>query len=177
MRPTSPHLRLLAACLLVLWPGAVTSLRAGAAGAVAAGQATAEPVVIVVNRQNPVDTLSVADLRRLLLGERTTWPDGRKATVVMRPPDDPDRTLVLRQICRMGEQDYARHLLQSSFVGDATSGPKQLSTASGVRRFIFNVPGAIGYLRAGEVDDSVKVIRIDNRAPTDAAYVLRGEAR
>jgi hypothetical protein len=42
-----------------------------------------------------------------------------------------------------------------------------------MKRFVFNVSGAIGYLRADELDDSVKVIRVDGRAPGEAAYRLR----
>jgi hypothetical protein len=43
----------------------------------------------------------------------------------------------------------------------------------GVRKFVFNVPGAIGYLRPEDVDDSVKVVRIDGHLPSDAEYPLK----
>ncbi len=172
MRTFSPVVRVLAACLL-----AVAAISVVPSPARAGQEPAPDPLVIVVNRQNPVETLSGADLRRIFLGERLTWPDRRRMTVVMRPPEDPERALLLRLVCRMSEPEYVRHLLQASFVGDASAGPKQLSTAAGVRRFIFNVPGAIGYLRVSEVDDSVKVVRVDNRPPSDAAYPLRGEGR
>ena len=42
-----------------------------------------------------------------------------------------------------------------------------------MRKFVFNVPGAIGYLRPGDVDDSVKVLRIDGHLPGDAEYPLK----
>jgi len=42
-----------------------------------------------------------------------------------------------------------------------------------VRKFVFNVPGAIGYLRPEHVDNSVKVIAIDGHTPEDAEYPLR----
>jgi hypothetical protein len=42
-----------------------------------------------------------------------------------------------------------------------------------VRKFIFNVPGAIGYVRLSDVDPTVKVIRIDGRLPEDKDYELR----
>jgi len=44
-------------------------------------------------------------------------------------------------------------------------------------RFIFNTPGAIGYVRADEVDDTVKVLRIDDRLPGEAKYPLRRAGR
>ena len=36
-----------------------------------------------------------------------------------------------------------------------------------------NVPGAIGYLRIGDVDPTVKVLRIDELLPEDKGYKLR----
>jgi hypothetical protein len=43
----------------------------------------------------------------------------------------------------------------------------------GVRKFVFNVPGAIGYVRATDVDSSVKILRVDGRLPEDKEYSLR----
>ena len=53
------------------------------------------------------------------------------------------------------------------------SAPKRLSTGSGVRRFIFNVPGAIGFTRASEVDATVKLVRVNGLTPADPRYPLR----
>jgi len=51
--------------------------------------------------------------------------------------------------------------------------PKTLSTPAGVRKFIFNVPGAIGYLRISDLDNSVKAVRVDELSPDDRSYKLR----
>ena len=44
-------------------------------------------------------------------------------------------------------------------------------------RFIFNAPGAIGYVRADQVDGTTKVLRIDGLLPGDPKYPLRRAAR
>jgi phosphate transport system substrate-binding protein len=144
---------------------------------VAAQRGAQEALAIVVNRANPVDDLSMDELRKAFLGGQQRWPNGRKITVVMRPPGDIDRDVVLRSVCRMSEAEFQRHVLQATFTGEATSGPRVLDTALGVRRFVFNVPGAIGYVRLSEVDDTVKVIHIEGRAPTDPGYRLTVAAR
>ena len=69
--------------------------------------------------------------------------------------------------------EFARHFIQLSYAGRSQSAPKELSSAANVRKFNFNVPGAIGYVRASEVDDTVKVVRIDGNLPGDAAYRLK----
>jgi hypothetical protein len=40
-------------------------------------------------------------------------------------------------------------------------------------RTISNLQGAIGYVRADEVDASVKVLRVDGLAPGDSGYRLK----
>jgi hypothetical protein len=95
----------------------------------------------------------------------------------MRPAGDVDRAVVLRLVCRMSEAEFQKHVLQATFTGEATGGPRVLDTALGVRRFVFNVPGAIGYMRLSEVDDTVKVIHVEGLAPTDPGYRLTVAAR
>jgi hypothetical protein len=73
----------------------------------------------------------------------------------------------------MTEDQMKTHFLRGLFTGEILVSPKVLSTPLGVRRFIFNVPGAIGYLRLRDVDDSVKVLRIDELLPDDKRYKLR----
>jgi ABC-type phosphate transport system substrate-binding protein len=129
-------------------------------------------LAIIVNNENPVSELPIGELRRMMLGEVSRWPDGRKVTVAMREPGRPERDAVLRLICRMSDQDFTRYLLQATFRGELQSGPKILDTPNGVRRFVFNVPGAIGYVRGDEVDPSVKVLRITGASPGTAAFGL-----
>jgi ABC-type phosphate transport system substrate-binding protein len=133
----------------------------------------AEPLVIVVNRSNPVDNLSSSELRNIFLGSRSHWPSGRRITLVMRDPGEPERRIILRDVCNMTEDQMKTHFLRGLFTGEILVSPKVLSTPLGVRRFIFNVPGAIGYLRLRDVDDSVKVLRIDELLPDDKRYKLR----
>jgi ABC-type phosphate transport system substrate-binding protein len=130
-------------------------------------------LVIVVNKNNPVENISSNELRNLLLAEQRTWANGRRVTIVMRPPGQPERATVLKTICRMTDSDYTKYFMRAQFTGDLQASPKLLATAVGMRKFVFNVPGAIGYLRADEVDDSVKVIRLDNRLPSDPGYKLK----
>jgi ABC-type phosphate transport system substrate-binding protein len=136
-----------------------------------------EPLVIVVNRSNPVDELSFDELRRIFLGNRSHWPNGRRITLVMREPGEPERKTVLRDVCGMNEDQFKNHFVHGLFTGEILVSPKILASPVGVRKFIFNVPGAIGYLRGGDVDDSVKIVRIDELLPDDKGYKLRTQVQ
>jgi ABC-type phosphate transport system substrate-binding protein len=135
--------------------------------------AVSEPLAIVINRTNPVNDISFNELRKIFLGNRSYWANGRRITLVMREPDEPERRTILRDLCEMSEDQLKTHYLHGLFTGEILVSPKTLSSPMGVRKFIFNVPGAIGYLRIEDVDDSVKIVRIDGLDPGNKGYKLR----
>ncbi len=177
-------MRLLCACLMA---GTCLSLALplGANRSVAAGLCAPNPeqeetnncLAFVVNRSNPLENVSFVELRKIFLAERGHWPNGRRITIVMEERGQPERKAVLRDIYRMSETDFARYFIQKAFTGEVLSPPKTLASSTGVRKFVFNVPGAIGYVRADEVDATVKAIRVDGRLPGEKGYRIQLEAR
>jgi len=132
-------------------------------------------LAIVVNLSNPLANLTRQELHSIFLGERNYWPNGRKITLVLREAGEAERKTVLRDICRMNEEEYKNHILHGLYTGEILVSPKILATPAGVRKFVFNVPGAIGYLRASDVDATVKVVRVDELLPEDQGYKLHVE--
>ena len=136
-----------------------------------------QSLAIVVNRANPVDNVSFHELRKIFLGRRSHWPNGRRIAVAMLDYGQPERETVLEHIYEMDESSYRNYFLRGMFRGEVFMSPKTLASPTVVRKFVFNAPGAIGYLRASDVDDSVKVLRIDGHLPLDRDYVLQIDAR
>ena len=136
-----------------------------------------EPLAIVVNRSNPLTDMSLADLRRVFRGQRSRWSNGRRVTLVMRDPGAVERNAILQSLYGIAEVEYRRTYLQAVFSGESSDAPKTLSTTYGVLRFVYNVPGAIGYVRARDADTSVKMLRIDGRLPGEPGYRLEVSAR
>ena len=152
--------------IVVLFPsGAMKALPTAVSGD--------EALAIIVNKPNPIDNVSLTQLRKIFMADQTRWPSGQRVTVVMRAPGQDERTAALRLIYRMSERDYNRYFLRGTFTGETQSVPKTLASAAGVGKFVFNVPGAIGYVLASEVDPSVKVVRVDGQAPWDGGYPLK----
>jgi hypothetical protein len=136
----------------------------------------AETLAIVVNQANPVQALTLAELRRIFMLDTQTWPNGRKITVVLREKGQPEREEAIRLVCDMSEVDYDHHILFQTFRGSIGWGPRSIMSAKAMLRFIFNVPGAIGYVPADDVEGT-KVLRIDGFPPADPGYPLRRGAR
>ena len=130
-------------------------------------------LAIIVHKSNPVQNLSLAELREYFLAERGYWSTRQKIRVAMREPGSPEREAVLRLICGMNrDQDFTTYFLHARFSEQVTEEPRNLDSTSNMIRFVANVSGAIGYVRADEVDPSVRVITVDNAAPGDPGYKL-----
>jgi hypothetical protein len=134
--------------------------------------ARTDQLAVIVNLSNPVEDLTLKELRNIVMVERTHWPDGRKITVALREPGIPERQAVLSLVYGMNEAGFTRYFLRATFTGQIPSGPRMLSTSELVRRFLVNVPGAIGFVRQIDADTSVKTVRIDGRMPGAPNYSL-----
>jgi phosphate transport system substrate-binding protein len=131
-------------------------------------------LAIIVNKSNPNDNLSFSELRAYFMAERSNWSSGGgKVRVIMREPGEPEREAVLRLIYDMGEKDFNSYFLGKKFRGEILEEPRLRSSTPDMIKTISNVQGAIGYVRADEVDASVKVLRVDGLAPGDAGYKIR----
>jgi ABC-type phosphate transport system substrate-binding protein len=136
---------------------------------------TAQPaaLAIIVHRSNPVDGLTLSEVRRIFMLDTQTWPHGRKITVVLREKGQPERADAIRLLCGMSEADFDRYVLFQTFRGALGQEPRAIRSASSMLRFVFNVPGAIGYVPADLADGSTKVLRIDGLLPDSPKYPLR----
>jgi ABC-type phosphate transport system substrate-binding protein len=136
-----------------------------------------EGLAIVVNRQNPIDNVTLGQLRQVFFGERRWWSSKRRVTLVARPRGAAERQPVLRVIYRMNDQDLDKYFFFGVYRGEFSTSPATVATPGDVRKFVEKTPGAIGYLRASDADDSVKVIRVNGLLPEDDGYPLRLRSR
>ena len=131
-------------------------------------------LAIIINKSNPNDNISLAELREYFLAERSHWSGGGgKVRVVMREPGRPERDAVLNVIYHMDEKRFTSYCLGKKFTGEVMDFPWQKNSTAEVIKFTSYVPGAIGYVRADEVDASVKVLRVGGLAPGEPGYMIR----
>jgi phosphate transport system substrate-binding protein len=175
-RPPKLFLLLLAAAapLSPAWRAAPAAARAGSAHAVSAVAVQQKTLAVIVHRSNPTEDLSLSELREYFLSERASWPTRQKVRAVMIAAGRPERAALLQVALDMPrEQDYQAHFLRAKFTEQAIEQPREMQSPADVLRFVANVPGALAYLPASEVDPSVKVVRVDGLAPGDPGYKLR----
>ena len=73
----------------------------------AASWAAADDVAVIVHKSNPVDGLTMGQLRKIVLGQQTKWPNEQKIAVLMTTPGQPERDTTLRIVCGMSETSFS----------------------------------------------------------------------
>ena len=84
-----------------------------------------ESLAIVVNLANPIENLATDELRKLFLGRRTHWPNGRRIAVATLDYNYPERRSVLRQIYHMDENAYEEYFMKATFRGEVFVAPER----------------------------------------------------
>jgi phosphate transport system substrate-binding protein len=150
--------------LSILYAGALFASLAAAAD---------DDLTVVVNKSNPVENLTKAQLRKIVMGDQAAWSAGKKVTVILRAPGQPNRAGVLRSVCGIAEDDFTQHQMQASFNGDASNPPKVVASDEAVRSAVAAQPGAIGFLLAADVNDSVRAVTVDGVAAGQDGYKVK----
>jgi len=149
-----------------------TLLRLLACALALALSARAEDLAIIVAKNVAVDRVALPELRQLLRAEKSKTPDGLDVTLVTRERGSVERATVLREIYQLPDAGYEKYFMQKVFTGAMAAAPRLLPTANAMRKFVAANPGAIGYIRASDLDDSVKVLAVDGVLPGAAGYPL-----
>jgi ABC-type phosphate transport system substrate-binding protein len=142
-------------------------------GVEARAQDKSGDLAIIVNKSCSLDNVSRAELVKIFKGEKSKNPDGAKYVIIMRDSGSPERSAALRGIYSMSDAEYEKYFLQATFAGTVQAAPKVLTSSTGVCQFISSSPGAISYVGGGDADSSVKVVKVDGKAPGDAGYPLK----
>jgi hypothetical protein len=130
-------------------------------------------LAVIVNKSQAPATADLAELRQMILGERLKWRDGETVVAVQLPQDSPERALAMKTLFRMNDAALRRYYMLAVFNGKEVAQPRDVPTAAALKKFVASNPGAVGYVLASEVDDSVKVLKVDGASPGDPGYKLR----
>jgi ABC-type phosphate transport system substrate-binding protein len=152
----------------------------------AASWAAADDVAVIVHKSNPVDGLTMGQLRKIVMGTQSKWPNDQRIAVLMTTPGMPERDTTLRIVCGMSETSFRSHFAHASFREGVANlhGPKwsppemaEPPTVAGssmqVRQAVAGAANALGFIKASQLDGSVKVITLDGSRPGQPAYKLK----
>lgn len=130
-------------------------------------------IAVVVNQDTPVSDLSLAEVRRVLLGERQYWGAKLPVVLLIRAPVARERDVVLRVIYQMSEAQYKQYWIAKIFRAEAASAPKIVYSNDMQYELVSAIPGAIAFVDAKNVRPGLKVLRVDGHLPGERDYPLR----
>ncbi len=102
--------------------------------------ALAGDMTLATQNASAPETMSPKELKRLLTGQTTKWPDGTAVIVVLSEEGTPEMAWLCEEILRMPEDVYRRSLLQKVFHGII---PKPVAAADPAQA-ILDTAGAVG---------------------------------
>ncbi|MBZ5574989.1 MAG: hypothetical protein LAP40_00350 [Acidobacteriia bacterium] len=147
-------------------------LALAAAAALPVAGAEDNTIAIVVRPDVPVDNLSFAELRRLMLGDRQYWSSNLRVTLLVRAPGARERDVVLKTIYQMSEAQFRQYWIAKVFRAEAASGPRIVYSNEMAVELATQIPGAVAFVDSAQIPSGLKVLKINGRLPREAGYPL-----
>ena len=141
----------------------------------ALAECAAGGLVVVVNKNNPSESLSMAQLRKLMLGDVRNWPDKKPVLVVRRDSSSPVFQCVLSAVVRMSDAEYKRYLMNVEFRGDDAVPLKTANSPANAAKLVVDAPGGITVVEssaAPAAGGALKVVKINGKMPGEPGYPL-----
>jgi ABC-type phosphate transport system substrate-binding protein len=142
-------------------------------GLAGAPPVTEGDIAIIVRPDVPVDNLTFAELRRLMMGDRQFWTSNLKVTLLVRAPGARERDVVLKTIYQMSEAQFRQYWIAKVFRAEAASGPRIVYSNETAAELTSAIPGAVAFVEAAQVPKGLKVLKINGALPGDKSYPLR----
>ena len=114
-------------------------------------------LAIIGHPDSETGKLDTQNVRKLFLGERSSFPNGHHATPINHVAGSPDRKQFFSLVLSMPESSHKRHWKRKIARGAGNS-PSELGSYDAVLKSIASTPGSIGYIDSSRVNDSVKVL-------------------
>jgi|SRR5579863_45962 len=141
--------------------------------ALVASAVHAADLAVIVHPANPVRSMTLAELGKILKGKSSaTWPTGRTITVVLRDPGSPAMKFFFEKVMGVGTEEAKTILSEPS---RKSSAPVVFAeTDEEIVKFVGSNASAVGIVDVYNITGSVKVIKIDEKQPFDPGYALKG---
>jgi ABC-type phosphate transport system substrate-binding protein len=141
----------------------------------AAPQAQAVDLAIVVHSGVPIDNLTLDQLRNVLLGERQYWVPGMKITLLIRAPIAAEREVLLDKVYHMGEAQFRQYWIGKVFRAEVNTGPKITYSTGSAVELVAAIPGSVTFVPMNQVPKGLKILRIDGHLPGEKGYPLHSK--
>jgi ABC-type phosphate transport system substrate-binding protein len=130
-------------------------------------------VAVVVNPENPVSSISSADLRQIFAGDKQSWSSNLPVFPIVRAPEARERQVLLKQILKMTEPEYKHYWLQKTYSGEAPQQPVTVFSNGMQLEAVRAKKGGIALINVEDLRAGVKIIKVDGYTPGTPGYPFK----
>jgi ABC-type phosphate transport system substrate-binding protein len=130
-------------------------------------------IAIVVHPDTPITNLSMAEVRKVFLGNRQYWSTNVPVVLLIRAPVARERDVVLKTIYQMSDAQFKQYWIAKIFRAESASAPKVVYSNDMASELVSAIPGAIAFIDLREVRRGAKIVRVDGKLPGEPGYQLR----
>ena len=130
-------------------------------------------LAIVVHKDTVADDVTMGELRNIFMANKQFWPNRSRIILLVRAPESDERDYVLNTIYQMDEDAFRKYWIAKMFRAEVPRGPKIVFSSDMTLDLVVAIPGSISFMRADQVSDAVKVLRVDGKLPSDDGYPLK----
>lgn len=117
----------------------------------------ADEIAVVVNKANAANALTREELRPLFQTTKGRWPDGTAAEPLNLGDESPARQGFDAVVLGLDPDRVARYWIDRKIRGGERP-PRKITTPSALVRVVSADRGAVGYVRVGDLNDTVKIV-------------------
>jgi len=157
---------------------AVMSSDGTAADGAAKPGSTVLAVAVIVHPKNPINEISLAELRQYFALEKKFWPNNSRVALYMRPSKTKEQKVLLETIYEKSSRLLKKYWKRMVFMGDIPGEPSYAATTKAAVARVKRKKGGMSVIMATKVPKDVKVLAIrvkkNGKAlrPGDAGYPL-----
>ncbi len=138
------------------------------------GAAAAELVLVpIVSVDSSLRDISIGTLERVFLARPVTGADGKAFVPFNHPAKTRVRTLFDERVLGMSPDEVARHWVDQRIRGNVRA-PRSVANVQLLKQVVSRFPGAISYLPVGELDDSVRPLKVGGVHHASDDYIIKG---
>jgi len=130
-------------------------------------------VAVIINPQNPVESISSTDLRKIFAGEKLSWSSNLLVFTLVRAPRAYERDVLLSRILKMSESEYQQYWARKVYSGEVSREPLAVFSNGMQLEAIRTERGGIALIKAQDIRAGVKVLKIDGHLPGTPGYALK----
>ena len=127
----------------------------------------AKQLAVIVDKTNPVSSITTAELIKVFKFDNRKWPDGRNVVLVLRESSSPEMQAVIEKLYHM-QPDEVKALLAGHRAGVVFVNSEEQMLKS-----VETIPGAVGIVDVYSITSRVNVIKVDGKLPLEQGYFLK----